>query len=523
MKWIAAAGVALVGLLGIAGSASGASLVRVTPDGFLHSDPSFLTSPVNDDRVFIAERGNEVTHKAEIRIIDSGVPVTEPFLTIDNVDLLVERGLLSIAFAPDYATSGLFYVFYVALGPDALDPSGQRGDIRIVEYKVSADNPDVADPASARLVYKTSHSAGNHNGGWMAFGPDGDLYFSIGDNANGSNAQTLANPFGKILRIDPADPPGAATFTVPSDNPFVSEEGARPEIYALGLRNPYRASFAPDGRLVIGDVGNGTWEEVDVGDLKGANLGWPTCEGFCGTPTPSFVAPVFAYNHDESVDGFGGGCAIIGGYVVRDPALGDLIGRYLFADLCDKSLRTLDLDAAGGDFQPAGLTIPGDLGNPIAFGEDSKGCSYLLSNQAVFRVVGDGDTATACSAIIDPPPAVTYVSYIPNRAVIGQRLLTGAKCSIACSASAGATVKVGRNRFRKKPTTLKLQTVQANLAANQRGNLVLRIPLARVKSMKKAIRNGSRVTARVVVTMTGEDGSGGTGSSTVLLVRPKRR
>ncbi|HNO96953.1 MAG TPA: PQQ-dependent sugar dehydrogenase [Solirubrobacterales bacterium] len=523
MKWITAAGVVLVCWLGLSGSAFGASLVRVTPEGYLGSDPSFVTAPPGDSRVFLAERGDAGTHQARIRIIKDGVPVTEPFLTIGNVDLASERGLLSIAFAPDYASSGLFYAFYVAHGADGF--GGNTGDIRIVEYKVSAGDPDQADPASARLVFSIPHSAGNHNGGWMAFGPDDDLYFSIGDNATSSNAQALANYYGKIMRINPADPDGAgpATYSVPTDNPFTSQAGAKKEIYALGLRNPYRASFTPDGRLVIGDVGNGTWEEVDVGDLKGANLGWPTCEGFCTGLTPSFVAPIYAYNHDNGVDGQGGGCAVIGGYVVRDETLGGLTGRYLYGDLCDQALRTLDLDAGGGDPQPAGFSIPGDGGNLRSFGEDAKGCVYVLSNVAVYRVAPDGSTAPACPGTIEPPPTVTYNSYIPHQQVIGKRLIVAAKCSIACTGSATAKVRITRNRFRKEPVIFNLKTPTLNLAANTRTSLVFRVPVKRVAAMKKAARNGSRVTAWVKVSLTGEDGSGGSGSSSIRLVRPKRR
>ncbi|MCB0863765.1 MAG: PQQ-dependent sugar dehydrogenase [Solirubrobacterales bacterium] len=520
MKWLAATGLLLICCLSISGSAFGAALVRVTPDGYLDSDPSFLTSPPEDSRVFLAERGDPSSHQARIRIIDDGVPVSEPFLTIDNVDLAVERGLLSIAFAPDYATSGLLYAFYVAHEADAF--GGGTGDIRIVEYHVSAGDPDRAHPASARLVFSTPHSAGNHNGGWMAFGPDGDLYFSIGDNANGDNAQTLANYYGKIMRIDPADPPGAAAYTVPSDNPFVGEAGAKPEIYALGLRNPYRASFAPDGRLVVGDVGNGTWEEVDVGDLKGANLGWPACEGFCTGLTPSFFAPVYVYNHDNSVDGQGGGCAIIGGYVVRDKDVADLAGRYLYGDLCDSSLRTLDLDAAGGDPQPAGLTIPGGLGSLRSFSEDSRGCVYVLTNDAVFRVTAEASDPAACPAPPEPPVEATYDTFIPQRKVVGKRMSVGAKCSIACTASATAKFRITRNRYRRKPVIFNLATPLSNLTAGVRGDLTFRLSLKRVKSIKKSIRNGSRVTAWVKINVTGEDGSTGSGSGSIRLVRPKR-
>ena len=142
---------------------------------------------------------------------------------------------------------------------------------------------------------------------------------------------------------------------------------------------------------------------------------------------------------------------MIGGYVVRDETLGGLTGRYLYGDLCDQALRTLDLDAGGGDPQPAGFSIPGDGGNLRSFGEDAKGCVYVLSNVAVYRVAPDGSTAPACPGTIEPPPTVTYNSYIPHQQVIGKRLIVAAKCSIACTGSATAKVRITRNRFRKEP------------------------------------------------------------------------
>ncbi|MBN8869922.1 MAG: PQQ-dependent sugar dehydrogenase [Solirubrobacterales bacterium] len=527
MKRIAAAGVAIFCWLGLAGSAFGAELVKVTPDGFFQADVSYMASPPGDGRIFVAERGNGDTHRASIRIMDGSTPVSTPFLTIGNVDTEGERGLMSLAFPPDYETSGLFYVFWIANGPDTLDPSGQAGDIRIVEYRRSADNPNLADPDHARLVLETHHSASNHNGGFMAFGPDGRLYFSIGDNADGDNAQSLGNLFGKVMRIDPADPSGPAGYTIPADNPFVSTSGARGEIWTYGLRNPYRASFAPDGRLTIGDVGNGTWEEVDAGDLKGKNMGWPTCEGFaCDGSNSSFTAPVFAYDHHDE-DGYGGGCAIIGGHVVEDPSLTGLTGRYVYADYCGGIIHSIDLDTPGGDFHSTGLT---GYGNPVAFGVDSAGCSYLLQSgggdtNGLYRLVADQSGTVACPYPPEQPPSpdVTYNSFIPRRAVIGKRLKVGARCSLACAATATAKVKVSRNRFRKKPSFIRLRPVTSSLAADIRGKLVFRIPARRVPKLKKAIRNGSRVTARVTIKMVGEDSSGGSGTSTIRLVRPKRR
>lgn len=526
MKLIAAAGVALVGMLGVAGGASAADLVRITPSGLFQSDVSHMASPPGDKRIFLAERGNSNNGRASIRILRDGNALAEPFLTINNVDLRSERGLMSIAFPPDYGESGLFYLFWIPDGPDTLNPSGKSGDIRIVEYRRSTTNPDKALPGSARLVFTTPHSAWNHNGGWLEFGPDGYLYFSIGDNAQRANAQDLGNFYGKVMRIDPTDPPGAATYKVPADNPFASTPGARDEIWAYGLRNPYRASFSPDGRMLIADVGEGTYEEINSGDFRGRNLGWPECEGFCDPRNSAFVDPLFAYNHNGS-DGFGGGCAVIGGHVVEDPSLTGLTGRYIYSDYCGGDIRSLDLDAADGDYRSTGLSA---FGNPVAFAKDAAGCSYLLQTRGgedfggVFRLVADGTGTAACPYQPEPPPlpSVTYRSFIPKRAIVGRRLAASAKCSIRCTATIRAKFRITRNRKLKKPIRFQPKKTRVKLGAKVKRKLAVKVPVRRVKQMRKAIRNGSRVTAVVRVAMTGVDGSGGSGQKTVRLFLKRR-
>jgi hypothetical protein len=378
---------AILATLTVAPLAHGEALVPLNgPWGA--GNPIYATAPPGDGRLFVVERGGG------IRVVKDGVLQSTPFLTVPNVATVGERGLLSMAFAPDYATSGKFYVFTVANGADALDPSGAVGDIRIVEYTVSS-NPDVADPASARLVLKQPHSATNHNGGQMAFGPDNDLYFTIGDNAQSANAQSLSNLLGKVSRIDPR---GATPYAVPSDNPFASTVGARPEIYAFGLRNPFRFSFdRVNGRLVIGDVGEGTTEEVDLGAI-GANYGWPTCEGPCANP--GFTNPVFSYPHSGGAT-TQTGCAVIGGFVVRDPTLTALNGRYLYGDLCRTDLRTLNLDAAGADPQPANLAVNG-ASTLFSFGEDSRSCVYVVADSKLYRVAATAGDPFACPNPVTP-------------------------------------------------------------------------------------------------------------------------
>jgi hypothetical protein len=390
-------------------TASAATLVPLAPPDSFASEPVFATSPPGDPRVFIVERAGGV------RIVENGVLLPKPFLTVPNVDTEVERGLLSIAFSPDYATSGLFYVFTVAEEADELEPAAERGQIRILEYRRSAGDPNVADPTSARLVFATNHSAGNHNGGQIMFGPEGLLYITIGDDANSSNAQNVLNYFGKILRIDPRDPPGEATYTVPDSNPTFPED-IHTALYAIGLRNPYRASFGPDGDLIVADVGEGTWAEVDVGrptggeratTLWGADLGWPECEGFCEPPDPKFTDPVFEYPHSGPSEATTG-CAILGGYVVRDPQLSGLTGRYLYGDLCRSDLRTLNLGVPGADPQPAGMSIPS--GQLRGFGEDSRGCVYVLTTEDAYRVAPSAAAGTSCP----PRPPINCTCQPPG-------------------------------------------------------------------------------------------------------------
>ena len=206
----------------------------------------------------------------------------------------------------------------------------------------------------------------------------------------------------------PANSRAARRSASPRPIPFVATVGARPEIYALGLRNPFRASFAPNGDLILPDVGQATWEEVNVGratatpaatTLAGANLGWPTCEAACSPPDASFVDPIFQYLHGSTETT---GCAIIGGYVVRDPALEGLTGRYLYGDYCRQDLRTLDLGAPGADPRSAGVSIPAEGGELLGFGEDGRGCVYVMTDVTAYRVAESPAAGRACPAAGGP-------------------------------------------------------------------------------------------------------------------------
>jgi glucose/arabinose dehydrogenase len=322
-----------------------------------------------------------VEQPGRIAVLESGQRLRRPFLDVrGDVSYGGERGLLSVAFAPDYARSKRFYVYY----------TDGDGNIRVDEFhRASATR---AAPGSRREVIVIPHPVNsNHNGGQLQF--HGDLlYFGTGDGGSGgdppNNAQNKDVLLGKLLRIDPR-PSGGSAYSVPADNPFVGKPG-RDEIYSYGLRNPFRFSF--DGsRIAIGDVGQNEFEELDyttVAAARGANFGWDALEGFSkytgensGTPDPGgTVKPIFSYSHSR-----GGSCSIIGGYVVRDPRLGGLRGRYLYADLCEGQLRTLvpHLKRASGD-RKLGLRVA----SPSSFGEDDQHRLYVASLEGpVYRLV----------------------------------------------------------------------------------------------------------------------------------------
>jgi glucose/arabinose dehydrogenase len=381
------AGCLLLLLLLAPSRAAALSLQSIGPS---FDQPVFVTSPPGDPRLFVVER------PGRIQVLHDGT--VSQFLDISALTTTDgERGLLSMAFDPNYATNGLFYVFYTGDGGNA---GGALGDIHIDEFRVSS-NPNAASASSRRTVWTFSHGASNHNGGQLQFGKDGQLYISLGDNATGANAQSLGNPYGKVLRIDPhGAAPGA--HGVPPDNPFAGTPGATQEIWSLGLRNPYRFSFDHlTGDLVIGDVGSSgpaVAEEIDfaptsAGLGKGGNFGWPGCEGFSGS-CPGAIAPVFAYPRTDPGGDAAYGCAIIGGYVYRGTQAPEIAGRYLYADLCTAQLRSIQLASPlASDDRSEGA--PGALTSPRSFGEDSACNLYVMSTSTVFRIVGSASSVPA--------------------------------------------------------------------------------------------------------------------------------
>src|SRR3954469_13850534 len=346
------------------------------------AEPVFATAPPGDvGRLFIVEKGG----RSEILDLATGATLAAPFLDITSeVNPAGEQGLLGLAFHPDYAANGLFYVYL----------STPSGDTEVRRYQVSAGDPNHADAATAQHVSAFDYPAtsANHRAGWIGFGPDDMLYVATGDGGiDPGNAQRLDTPLGKILRLDidadafPADPD--RNYAVPADNPAtidgIAGSAAGTGFYAAGLRNPFRDSFDRGvGDLFIGNVGQASFEEINLG-RAGANYGWPATEGFFDQATfPSFTQPIHAYAH-------GSGASVTGGYVYRGESEG-LHGQYFFADFVIGQVWTLQFNgSAWTATERTGQISPdfGQINNPSSFGEDARGNLYLVDFDGdVFRL-----------------------------------------------------------------------------------------------------------------------------------------
>lgn len=363
------------------------------------ASPLFLTAPPNDlNRLFIVEQGGL------IRVLDalSGAPRATPFLDvralITNPSVGTERGLLGMAFDPDFGppiNNRRFYIYY----------TDTNGDIVIARYLASTANPDVANPASDRVLKTITRDPANnnHNGGMLAFGPDRCLYAGPGDGGGTgdppNNAQTTTSLLGKLLRLDPENG-NACTFI--TNNPFATSGGA-PEVWSYGLRNPFRFSFdRTTGDLYIGDVGQSQREEVDAALApsagRGLNFGWKIMEGFlCFNPpsgcnTSGLTLPILDYEHDPDT----GACSIIGGYVYRGTSNAAVVGTYFYADFCAGFVRSFRLQNGQLGTQNSWPLLSPPSGEQItSFGEDARGELYLVTQNPttqtgrVFHVIAN--------------------------------------------------------------------------------------------------------------------------------------
>jgi Glucose / Sorbosone dehydrogenase len=378
---IRAAGIVAVSLaLLVAGNAQALTLEQV---GGSFEQPTYVTSDPGDaNRLFVVER------KGTIQLVQNGVKSKFADLRSQvacGAECEGERGLMSIALSPRFASDGRLYVDYA---------NDVDGKIHIEELTAFPDH-QTANPATLKPLLEVAHSdAANHNGGQIQFGPDDDLYISTGDGGGGDDqfhhAQDLSSQLGKILRLEPDSASPAA-------------------IWSYGLRNPFRFSFDRlTGDMVIGDVGQEQREEIDFAPSPfpgivggdGVNFGWNCREGFvagpgtdlgCAPPPPGdFAEPVFDYPHTPDPDlGGSGRCSIIGGYVVRDPGLGALYGHYVYADLCSGAIRALQLPAAANSRAGDDCSLRLELNNPVSFGEDSARRLYVVEQGGrVYRLTG---------------------------------------------------------------------------------------------------------------------------------------
>jgi glucose/arabinose dehydrogenase len=340
------------------------------------NDPLYVVAPAGDSRLFVVEQ------HGRIRVIKNGQLLAAPFLDISSrVASGSEQGLLSLAFHPSYATNGFLYINYKDVDRNT----------RIERWKVSS-NPDVADPSSAKLILSYSQPFANHNGGLNLFGPDGMLYIGTGDGGSAGdpqrNGQNLGSLLGKILRIDVdhGDP-----YAVPAGNPFVGVAGARSEIWAYGLRNPWRFSFdIPSGALYVADVGQDRFEEVNVvaSNAGGINYGWNTMEGSSCFGAQScnqtgLQLPVVVYDHST------GSCSVTGGYVYRGSITNGPTGHYFYSDYCGGFLKSFRFENGAATDQRT--YDVGNIGSITSFGEDSQGELYMTSsNGRVYKIVRTG-------------------------------------------------------------------------------------------------------------------------------------
>jgi glucose/arabinose dehydrogenase len=441
-------------------------------------------SPGDSHRLFVVEQIGRVQ-----LVVDGAVQPT-PFLDI-SADVLSggERGLLSIAFPPDYQTSGRFYVYLTAR---------DDGRIEVREYRRA--DLDRADPSTERTLLTIPHpNQSNHNGGQLQFGPDGKLWIGTGDGGGANdtehNAQNPASRLGKILRMDPLT--GAL------------------DTYALGIRNPWRFSFdRATNDLVIADVGQGAREEVDFAPAAsigaaGVNYGWPCFEGTrvnteapreeCATPPANPVAPVFERSHAGDV------CSITGGYVVRDPGLPTLAGRYLYGDLCGSALRSIDLGDPSSD-----RAEPLPIAQVTSFGQDACGRLYVASLRGPVSRIEDG-AATPCGATPatgggppggTPAPPDTTTPQLKTHVTGVHSLARRRRLRVVVTTSEPVTaVLAGRLRGVASFRTARLQLPAGRTAVR------LRISKRTARELRRALRHKPRVIAALTITLRDDAGN----------------
>jgi glucose/arabinose dehydrogenase len=348
--------------------------LRLEQVGETFRSPVYVTSPAGDERLFVVEQAGR------IRVVKNGRTLPAPFLDVsDRVRSGGEQGLLSMAFHPEYRSNGWFFVNF----------TDRAGDTRVERFKVSA-NPDVADAASSLLVIEVDQPYSNHNGGLVMFGPDGMLYIGTGDGGSGGdphrNGQNRNALLGKLLRINVSR---TEPYSIPQGNPYANGSGGKPEVWAIGLRNPWRFAFdRSTGLLYIADVGQNEVEEIDVepASRAGLNYGWNVmegdqCYGSGSCNRGGLILPKVSYKH------IGSACSVTGGFVYRGTQVPSIVGHYFYSDYCAGWIRSFRMQNGSATDQREWKTE--NLGHVVSFGEDSKGELYVLSEGGkVFRIAG---------------------------------------------------------------------------------------------------------------------------------------
>jgi hypothetical protein len=472
---------ALALLLLLLGTAPAEAAVHLQKVGDFDQPVYVAAAPGDYSRLYVVER------PGRIRVVRNGVKLGTPFADIsDLVDDSGERGLLSIAFPPDFGRSRLLYAYY----------TDNSGALHLDELR--ATSGDRADPSYRReTIAPIDHPASNHNGGTAAFGPDGLLYLAPGDGADSSNAPNATSLLGKVLRIRPR--PGGG-HTIPAGNPFGNE------VWSRGLRNPFRFSFDRlTGDLVIGDVGATTTEEIDFAPTssqrgRGWNYGWPSCEGSFtqgsqSTPCPSgSERPVIDRFHPAWT-------TINAGVVVRDPSLPSLYGRFVYGDTYGGQLYSAVLrrPRAAGD-----RALSFQLDGVAGISEDAAGCVYAASIAGgVYRFV-ENSTAVPCpkppaGASDRVPPRLRV--RVPKRQRVRKRrgAIGYARCSEACRVAMSGRLRIGRRSY-------KLRKTSKRASAHRRIKLRVRLTKRASRALRRALRRRRRAT--VSVALRARDGAG---------------
>jgi Glucose / Sorbosone dehydrogenase len=448
------------------------------------TQPTYATAaPGDDSRIYVTEQPGRV------RLLVDGVVQAAPFLDLSAITETnyEERGLLSVAFPPDYQASGRFYVYLTVTAAAAV--SGTDGEIQVRAYQRSATNPNLADPASGRILLHIQHTdAQNHDGGQLQFGPDGQLWLGTGDGGGGNDqfhhSQDPNSLLGKLIRLD------------------VAQAAPAPEVLARGLRNPWRFSFDPSGRIVIADVGQDQVEEIDVG--LALNYGWPCMEGDrvntgfsdAGCAGGGTAPPFLTHTHGG--DGF---CSITGGYVITDPGLPTLQGRYVYGDYCKGDIYSVEEANAASDTD-TGLHVE----QLSSFGVDACGRILVTSlSGTVYRLV-DG-APSACAAPggggSAPPPRDTRPAHVAMNVTGLRSLRKRHYLTVTLRPDERCRLTVRAARFR---------TVTRTLAANQRARVKLRLTARGRRSVRRALRRHQR--PRIAIRLRTTDAAGNPGTYT---------